>query len=309
VQFSTDTSPGDVSGWGAYVAGVYWAVRSAGHELTGADLSLASSVPRGAGLSSSAALECALMVALNDMHNLRLDRTSMALLAQRAENEYVGAPTGSLDQMAAMHGREGHVVLLDAQATTADLVPCDLAASGLAILIVDTRVRHQHVDGEYGARRATCESAARTLGVKVLRDVQDDNHSEVLAALGDDLVAVRRVRHILTENRRVLETVELLHAGRLRDVGPLLTASHTSMREDYEITVPEVDIAVEALLDVGAHGARMTGGGFGGSVIGLIDAEATQDAAAAVAEAFARQSFQPPYSSIAAPSAGAGHNS
>lgn len=305
-RFNVDTAPGDLGDWGAYVAGVFWALRSAGHEIAGADVQISSDVPRGAGLSSSAAIECAIAVALNDVHQLGLDATTLALLAQKAENDYVGAPTGALDQMASMHGRADHVVLFDAVAMTAEPVPCLLNEAGLTLLIVDTRAPHRHVDGEYGARRKTCEAAARVLGVNSLREVQGGNHNEVLARFEDDEVSRRRVRHVLTENARVVEVTDRLKAGKVRDIGALLTASHTSMRDDYEITVPEVDVAVDTLVDAGALGARMTGGGFGGSVIALLDDDLVARATTAVEDAFAKHDFRAPRPMTTVPSAGAG---
>lgn len=304
VRFAAGSSPGDVTGWAAYVAGVFWALRDAGHDVPGADVTIDSTVPAGAGLSSSHALEVAVAVTLNDLHGLALDRTTLALLVQRAENHYVGAPTGAMDQMASLYGRDGHVILFDARAMTAQPVPCDLAAAGLSLVVVDTRVHHEHTDGGYGARRATCEAAAKLLGVETLREVQDEPVDDVLPKL-DDEVTVRRVRHVLTENARVLETVALLRAGRAAEIGPLLTASHASMRDDYEITVPEVDAAVEAALGAGALGARMTGGGFGGSVIALTAAAGEARVGDAVRAAFDRHGYAPPSVFTVRPAAGA----
>ena len=305
-RFAVDSSPGEVTGWAAYVAGVFWALRDAGHDVPGADVTIDSTVPTGAGLSSSHALEVAVAVTLNDLHGLGLDRTTLALLVQRAENHYVGAPTGTMDQMASLYGQEGHVILFDAKSMTAQPVPCDLPAAGLSLVVVDTRVHHEHTDGGYGARRATCEQAAELLGVETLRDVQGDAVDDVLGKLDDDDVMVRRVRHVLTENARVLDTVALLRAGRAAEIGPLLTASHASMRDDYDITVAEVDLAVEAALDAGALGARMTGGGFGGSVIALAAADAADRVGDAVRSAFDRHGHTPPTVFTVRPAAGAG---
>ncbi|MBB5786291.1 galactokinase [Jiangella mangrovi] len=304
-RFAVGSSPGEVTGWAAYVAGVFWALRDAGHDVPGADVTIDSTVPSGAGLSSSHALEVAVAVTLNDLHGLGLDRTSLALLVQRAENHYVGAPTGTMDQMASLYGQDGHVILFDAQAMTAQPVPCDLPAAGLGLVVVDTRVHHDHVDGGYGARRATCEEAAALLGVRTLREVQGDAVDDVLGKLDDD-VMVKRVRHVLTENARVLDTVALLRAGRAAETGPLLTASHASMRDDYEITVPEVDLAVEAALDAGALGARMTGGGFGGSVIALTTAAGQDAVGDAVRTAFDQHGYASPSVFTVRPAAGAG---
>ncbi|NDL58476.1 galactokinase [Phytoactinopolyspora mesophila] len=304
VEFSVNTAPGDVTGWGAYVAGVFWALRQAGHEVPGANLRVDSDVPTGAGLSSSAALECAVLVALDTLAGLELEPSTMALLGQQAENGYVGAPTGALDQMASMHGRDGHVVLFDAARGTAEPVPCDLDAAGLTLLVIDTQAPHRHADSEYGARRQTCEAAAEALGVPSLREVQQEPAETILAKLDDD-VARRRVRHVLGENQRVSETVELLRAGRIRDIGALLTASHVSLRDDYEVTVPELDVAVDAALEAGALGARMTGGGFGGSIVALVDTARASLVGDEVHRAFARHGFTAPHVFTAIPSAGA----
>ncbi|TDD99992.1 galactokinase [Jiangella asiatica] len=304
--FPVDSRPGDVSGWAAYVAGVFWALRDAGHDVPGADVHIDSTVPSGAGLSSSHALECSVAVTLNDLCGLGLDRTTLALLVQRAENVYVGAPTGAMDQMASLHGKDGHVILFDARAMTAEPVPCELQAAGLSLLVVDTRVHHEHTGGGYGARRASCEQAAALLGVPTLREVQDDAVDDVLGKLGDDGVMRRRVRHVLTENARVLDTVALLRSGRVGEIGPLLTASHASMRDDYEITVDEVDVAVESALAAGALGARMTGGGFGGSVVALTGTADSDRVADAVRAAFDERGFTAPSVFTVRPAAGAG---
>jgi galactokinase len=223
-------------------------------------------------------------------------------LVQRAENEYVGAPTGIMDQTASLLCRAGHALFLDCRSMAIEHIPFDLAAAGMAILVVDTKAPHKHSDGEYGVRRRTCEEAARILGIPALRDVTDLD--EALARLPDE-VSRKRVRHVVTENQRVLDTVALLRAGRFAETGPLLTASHASMRDDYEITVPEVDTAVSVALDAGAYGARMTGGGFGGCVVALIDAAAAGAVGDAVTKAFAHAGFNRPAAFSAVPSGGA----
>jgi galactokinase len=305
VTADVDAAPGSVEGWAAYVVGVAWALAAAGHGVEGADLALASDVPVGAGLSSSAALECAVAVALDDVFDLGLSRTELALAGQRAEHDYVGAPTGVMDQMAAMHGRAGALVFLDTRSLEVRHVPADFAADGLAVVVVDTRASHSLKDGAYGERRASCERAASILGVRALRDVAVADLEPVLAQLPDDETR-RRVRHVVTEDDRVLRTVDLLEAGRSREVGPLLTASHVSLRYDYEVSAPELDVAVDAALDAGAHGARMTGGGFGGSAIALVDADRVDAVAAAVTAAFDERGFREPRTFAAVPSDGAG---
>jgi galactokinase len=240
----------------------------------------------------AAALICSLAAAVNDLLELGLSRQDLVAVTHRTENDYVGAPTGGMDQMAAMLCQRDHVLLCDMRAWAAEPVPFDLTASGLELLVVDTKARHRHADGEYADRRATCEKAASMLGVTALRDIGRDDLDDALSRLPDATLR-RRARHVVTENERVLQTVELLREGRLREIGPLLTASHASMRDDYEITVAEVDTAVEALLGAGAFGARMTGGGFGGCVIALIDAVDVDAARDAVEKAYRERGFAP----------------
>ncbi|MEU8181763.1 galactokinase [Micromonospora sp. NPDC049044] len=306
ITFGADdvAEPGRVTGWGAYVAGVVWALRDAGHAVPGARLAIASDVPLGAGLSSSAALESSVLAALLDLGGLDLSPERQPRLAQRAENVYVGAPTGIMDQSAVIRCREGHALFLDCRDESVEHIPFDLDAAGLAVLVIDSRAPHRHADGEYAARRRSCEAAAKALGVAALRDVTVDQLDSALASL-DDEETRRRVRHVVTEDQRVLDTVALLRAGRVGDIGPLLTASHASMRDDFEITVPEIDTAVEAALSAGALGARMTGGGFGGCVLALIEADRADETTAAVEAAYAERGFTTPATLTALPSPGA----
>jgi galactokinase len=305
VEFPVATTPGQVTGWGAHVAGVAWALARSGAALAGADLRIHSTVPHGAGLSSSHSLECAVALALSGLHDLDLGRAELVRLVQHAENDYVGAPTGVLDQMASLYGEPDRAVLIDARHLTAEPVPCEFAAGGLDLVVVDTRSRHRHADGEYGARRTTCHQAAAALGINDLRDVVELD--DALARLTDP-VAVRRVRHVVHENARVLDAVELLREGRVREIGPLLTASHASLRDDYEVTVAELDVAVEAALGAGALGARMIGGGFGGSVIALVDQADRRSVEAAVEGAFRQRGFAKPAFHLGRPSRGAGRD-
>jgi len=294
-------APGDVDGWGAYVAGTVWALRTGepAVAVTDLDLWVDSDVPYGAGLSSSAALECAVAVLVTDLaagppgpdaaDAPERDRLALALAAKRAENDFVGAPTGYMDQMASMLGEEGAALFIDTRSLECTPVPFDLAAAGLVLLVVDSRAVHHHADGEYAARRRSCEQAVAELGVRALRDVEEADLDAALARLSTDELR-RRVRHIVTEDARVLAAVDILreHAtgpAGLRAVGPLLTASHDSMRDDFEITVPDVDVLVTAAVAAGAHGARMTGGGFGGCVIALVDTDAADEVAAAMVAA------------------------
>jgi len=306
VEFGeADLTPGAVTGWAAYVAGVVWALREAGYSPVGARLHIDSNVPLGAGLSSSHSLECAVLEALIALSGLDIPVGKRPHLVQRSENGYVGAPTGIMDQSASILCREGHALFLDCRDLHTEQVPFDLVSDDLAILVIDSKAPHSHADGEYAARRASCEAAARALGVRALRDIGVDELPAALARL-DDEVLRRRVRHIVTENQRVLDTVALLRGGEVRAIGPLLTASHASMRDDYEITVVQVDTAVEVALKAGAYGARMTGGGFGGCVLALIDSDAADTVAVAVQEAYAAAGFTAPSTFVARPSAGAG---
>jgi galactokinase len=297
-----DLEPGRVTGWAAYVVGVLWALRESGVSPTPARIAIASDVPLGAGLSSSAALECAVLAAAVELAGADVPVHQWPTLAQRAENAYVGMPCGIMDQSAATLCREGHALYLDCRSLATEHVPFALAESGLAMLVVDTRAPHRHVTGEYARRRETCEAAARSLGVPALRDVTDLDAA--LAALPDDVFR-RRVRHVVTENERVRRTVELLRAGRAEEIGPELDASHASLRDDYEVTVDELDVAADAAVAAGALGARMTGGGFGGCVIALVRAADADTVAGAVANAFAERGFTPPISFVAVPAEGA----
>ncbi|HWG99923.1 MAG TPA: galactokinase [Pilimelia sp.] len=284
--------PGAVTGWGAYVAGVVWALRDAGHAVPGACLAVVSDVPPGAGLSSSAALEAAVLRALLDLAGLAPPLPEQVRLAWRAEAEFVGVPCGIMDQSAALRCRTGHALFLDCRSEDVAHVPFDPGTAGLALLVVDSRATHAHASGEYAARRRACADAAAALGVPTLRDVSPAALPAALRRLDDTLA--RRVRHVVTENQRVRDTVAALRAGEMRAIGPRLTASHLSMRDDFQVTAPEVDAAVEAALAAGALGARMTGGGFGGCVLVLVETAAVERTTAAVAAAFDHLGFRPP---------------
>jgi galactokinase len=273
-------APGKVTGWAAYPAGVAWALREAGYPLGGACLAIDSDLPQGAGLSSSAALECGVALALTQLQGIDVPRPELAALAQRAENNFVGVPSGIMDQSASLLGRAGHALLLDCRSGEATAVPLDPAAAGLALLIIDTRARHALTDSGYAARRHECEAAARALGVRSLRDVDDAQYA--VSRLADPVLR-RRARHVITENHRVLRAVDLMRGGQFGSVGRLLSASHTSLADDFEISWPEADTAVEAAVSAGAPGARMMGGGFGGSVIALVPEDATAVRAAVCA--------------------------
>ncbi|HEY6275371.1 MAG TPA: galactokinase [Streptosporangiaceae bacterium] len=293
--------PGLPGGWAAYPAGMAWALLSAGHQIGGASLAIDADLAAGAGLSSSAALECAAGLALTGLYRLDVPRPDLAALGRRAENDFAGAPTGLMDQLAVLLGQAGHALLLDCRTGTPEAVPLDPAAAGLVLLIINTGVKHELTDGGYAARRMACEDAARALGARSLRDITGTGPLDRLA----DPVLRRRARHVVTENRRVLDTARLLRAGQLSRAGPLLTASHASLRDDFEVSWPEADAAVAAALAAGALGARMTGGGFGGSVIALAPAGAADEVAAAVTARFAGQGWRAPAITPAQPAQGA----
>ncbi|POX41578.1 galactokinase [Streptomyces sp. Ru73] len=297
--------PASDGGWAAYPAGVLWAMREAGLPVGGADLHFDSVVPTGAGLSSSAALEVATALALNDLYGLGLDGQELARLAQRAENAFVGVPCGIMDQTASACCTEGHALLLDTRDLGRRQVPFDLAAAGLRLLVVDTRVQHELGDGAYAERRAGCERAARALGVRALRDVAYEDLAQTLESLADEAAVRPLVRHIVTENRRVEDVMARLDAGDPRGIGPLLTAGHASLRDDFAVSCAELDLVVEAANEAGALGARMTGGGFGGSAIVLVEEGAADAVGKAVTEAFAAAGYAAPRIFPAVPSAGA----
>lgn len=269
-----DLAPGSDKSWTAYPSGVLWALREAGHELTGADVHLASTVPSGAGLSSSAALEVVLALAMNDLYALGLRGWQLARLCQRAENVYVGAPVGIMDQTASACCEAGHALFLDTRDLSQRQIPFDLAAEGMRLLVVDTRVKHSHSEGEYGKRRAGCEKGAALLGVDALRDVPYADLDAALERLGDEEEVRRLVRHVVTEDERVERVVALLESGDTRAIGAVLVEGHASLRDDFRISCPELDLVVDTALASGALGARMTGGGFGGSAIVLVEAAA-----------------------------------
>ncbi len=295
-------APGSVTGWAAYAAGVAWALREEGYELGGTRVAIDSDLPQGAGLSSSAALECAVAVALTGLYGIDVPARQLAQIARRAENEFVGVPSGIMDQSAAMLCRKGHALLLDCRTLAASQVPFDPASAGLELVVTDTRVRHDLTDGAYADRRHACEEAARLLGVPALRDVTDPGAA--LRRLQDPVLR-RRARHIITDNHRVQAVAGLLRAGAMGEIGALLNASHLSLRDDFEVSWLEADVAVAAANGAGALGARMIGGGFGGSVIALVPAGRAGEIADTVAAEYARRGWAPPRAIPAAPQAGA----
>ncbi|MDP9905182.1 galactokinase [Arthrobacter bambusae] len=295
--------PEAAKGWTKYPLGVAWALQQRGVLVPGFDLLMDSDVPLGAGLSSSHAIECAVISALNELTGAGLGAEDMVLATQRAENDFVGAPTGIMDQSASLRGSKGHAVFLDCRDQSVQLVPFDAQEAGLVLLVIDTKVSHSHADGGYASRRASCELGAQVLGVPALRDVGIGDLEEASGLL--DSTTFRRVRHIVTENDRVLQTVERLTTEGPAHIGRLLDASHASMRDDFEISCPELDLAVETSRAHGAIGARMTGGGFGGSAIALTPVGHEQEVRDAVVRAFAAAGFTTPDIFTVTPAAGA----
>ena len=301
-----DLSPETVTGWSAYPLGVAWALGEHGADLaqmTGFDAFIDSDVPIGAGLSSSAAIECATAVALNEMWALGFETQVLVRVGQLAENRVVGAPTGILDQSASLLGETDSGVFLDCRSFESEVIPLGFDDAGLELLVIDTKVSHAHATGGYAARRASCEAGAALMGVASLRDLGVADLPRAAELLDEE--TFRRVRHILTENQRVLDTVRVLREQGPAAIGELLDASHTSMRDDFEISVAELDLAVETARTSGALGARMTGGGFGGSAIALTPHALIPAVQQAVAEAFAAAGFTAPDMFVVRAAAGA----
>ncbi|MBV8927620.1 MAG: galactokinase [Mycobacteriaceae bacterium] len=303
-RIALDTAPEDVSGWAGYVAGVVWALRQGGHRLTGGAMSVAGGVEMGAGLASSAALQCAALGAMLTATGVAIDRVEQARIAQRAENDYVGAPTGLMDQIAALFGEERRALFIDFRDVTVRPVPFDPDVSNVVLLLINSRAPHRHAGGEYSARRASCERAAADLGVSSLRDVQDRG----LSALDEvtDPADARRARHVLTENRRVVDLVGALDDRDFIEGGRILTASHASMRDDFQITTHHIDLIADTCVQSGALGARMTGGGFGGCVIALVPVGQAGAVSAAVRGAVGDAGYNAPTISVTHAGRGAG---
>jgi galactokinase len=295
----TDVKPGSKGDWEKYVLGVIWSLGV----KEGLNILVDGNVPAGAGLSSSAALECAVAVGLNALLNLGLSDKELARATQSAENDYVGMPCGIMDQSVSIMGKAGSALLLDCRDLSTESIPFSVADAGLELLIIDTQAHHALVDGGYAERRAACESAAQKLGVKSMRDLS----MEQLLAGKDKLSEVEfiRARHAVSEISRVLSTVDALKRTEFQEVGALINQSHNSLRDDYAVSCPELDVAVEAARNAGALGARMVGGGFGGSAIALLRVEDVDKARTAIAEAFSNQGFKKPRFFTSLPSAGA----
>jgi galactokinase len=281
--------------WALYVVGVLIALDA----RQGMDIVVSSDVPIGAGLSSSAALECSVAVAVDEALGLERSPDELVAACVRAESETVGAPTGGLDQAIAIHGQAEHALLIDFFADTREQVPFDPGAHGLAVLVIDTKVSHELTDGGYAARRDDAWAAAEKLGL----DKQSLAQATTIEGLPEPLL--RRARHVTTEVVRVDEFIAALRADDWSLLGPLLDASHASLRDDYEVSCEELDVAVDTAREAGALGARMTGGGFGGSAIALVPEERVAAVRAAVAMAFVAHGWGAPDFFVAQPGPGA----
>ena len=319
-----DLSPASVRGWAAYPAGVAWALRSEGVAVPGALIEIDSDLPVGAGVSSSAALECAVALGLSSLAGLSMTRRALAAVARQAENEFVGAPTGIIDQHASLLCEAGHAMLLDCATRSITQVPFRPSAAGVIALIIDTGVTHALVSGDYARRRAECEEAARQLGVPFLGQTLTVAETSRLA----DPVLRRRARHVISDSARARAIATALTSGTApgstdpdttaiatttvaawqdiyRYIGVLLTEAHASLRDDFEVSWAEADVTVDTVLTAGAFGARMVGGGFGGSVLALVPASRAAEVRAAVSAAFAQRGWTPPQFLDAVPSAAA----
>jgi galactokinase len=305
-----DIAPGVPEGWGRYAAGVIWALREAGHLVGGLDIAIDSSVPIGAGLSSSAALEGAVAAAASDLFGLGLladdsTRATLAAICQRAENVIAEAPTGGMDQAASLRCTPGHAILLDCRNGHVSQILFEPEKHGLVVLVIDTRAEHALSDGQYGSRRDACERAAKELGVATLRDVPISHLADALHKLEHDPELFKRTQHVVTEIQRVRDTVEALEQGELAEVGLLFTSSHLSLRDDFEVSCDELDVAVDTAIEAGALGARMTGGGFGGSAIALVPERLVPGVEMAILSAYERRGFTKPLFFRAVPAGGA----
>ena len=291
--------PGLKGEWERYALGVLWALGV----KEGVDLLIDGHVPLGAGLSSSAALECSVATAMNHLFDLGFNLEDLARLTQKAENQYVGVPCGIMDQSVSLMATQGSALLLDCRDLTTKNIPFDVVSSGLELLIIDTQAHHALTDGGYAERRASCESVVAKLGITSLRELSMQQLENSRGLLTETEFV--RARHAVTEMKRVLECVDALSKSDFAKVGQLINQSHASLRDDYTVSCPELDTAVEAALSAGALGSRMVGGGFGGSAIALIQASKTRETIKAVEKAFSSKGFKAPRFFTSLPSQGA----
>ena len=294
-----EVKPGLKGEWERYALGVLWSMGV----KSGVDLLIDGHVPLGAGLSSSAALECSVATAMNHLFDMGFSLEELARLTQKAENQYVGVPCGIMDQSVSLMATNGFALLLDCRDLSTRNIPFDVASHGLELLIIDTQAHHALTDGGYAERRASCESVAAKLGVKSMRELTREQLDSSQDKLSESEYI--RARHAVTEMKRVLDCVEALASEDFTQVGQLLNQSHNSLRDDYTVSCPELDTAVEASLAAGALGARMVGGGFGGSAIALIQVSKTSQTISAVEKAFADKKFKAPRFFTSLPSQGA----
>lgn len=287
--------------WADYVRGVIWALTRAGGLLPAVNAAVAGDVPQGAGLSSSAALEAATALALTTLAERDLPRQNLALLCQQAENEFVGVRSGIMDQYAALLCVEGHALFIDCASLEAEAVPLALDAAGLSLLVCDTRVKRGLGATAYNERRASCERAARILGLPTLHQATEQDLAQLT---GEDL---RCARHVVRENIRVQQAVQALRvgAGDFATLGRLMYASHDSLRNDYAVSTPELDAVVACARECGAPGARLTGAGFGGCALVLLASEQVEQTTQAITRRFAGQGFAAPNFYRVRPSPGA----
>ena len=260
-------------------------------------------MPSGAGLSSSAALECSVAVGLNNLFNLGKSLEDLARATQKAENDYVGMPCGIMDQSVSLMGREGSALLLDCRDLSTESVPFDVASAGLELLIIDTQAHHALVDGGYAERRASCESVAAKFGIPSMRHLTMDGLNARKSEISE--TEYIRARHAVTEIQRVKDAVTALRANDFTTLGRLINESHNSLRDDYTVSCVELDVAVAAARAAGALGARMVGGGFGGSAIALIKADQIEPTKDSIKGAYAEKGFKAPRFFTSLPSSGA----
>jgi galactokinase len=295
----SEVKPGLKGEWERYALGVLWSMGV----KSGVDLLIDGHVPLGAGLSSSAALECSVATAMNHLFDMGFNLEELARLTQKAENQYVGVPCGIMDQSVSLMASRGFALLLDCRDLSTRNIPFDVASHGLELLIIDTQAHHALTDGGYAERRASCEAVAAKLSVKSMRELTMAQLDSARATLSE--TEYIRARHAITEMKRVLDCVDALGRGDFVKVGQLINESHRSLRDDYTVSCPELDTAVEASLAAGAMGSRMVGGGFGGSAIALIEAAKTSQTISAIEKAFADKKFKAPRFFTSLPSQGA----
>jgi galactokinase len=300
-----DVGPTVPGGWLAYLSGSAWVAKNAGAGQGGHgwDLALSSDVPVGAGLSSSAAITCATLLAMDEIADWRRSRRELARWGQQVENEVVGTPCGIMDQTASLQCTAGNVLFFDTRSGRIEQVPWSVRTENLTLLVTNTQAPHLLNDGQYADRRLRCEEATAVLGVESLRDASLADLDAAAQALTDEQTAC--ARHVITENARVLHSRELLMGGRPLEIGPQLTASHASLRDDFRVTVPQLDVSVEAALASGACGARMTGGGFGGCTIALVPGHLVETVGRQITKAFSERGFAAPAHFVATPAQGA----